>query len=150
MRYSRSEFLVLASAVFPALGAAQAGTTNVPNSNGKLFGEKPPSKREGPERPLQGVVRDPNDKLVEGAVVHLTDLDAKTTRSFITKEKGVYQFDGLKKDIDYEVRAEYNDMESPTRRISRLDPIPKVVRNLTLEPKSNDEEEEAAKAEEKK
>ena len=87
---------------------------------------------------------------MEGAVVHLVDLETKGMRSFITKKDGTFLFEGLNKDTDYELFAEFNDLESRKRRLSSLDPADKLVRNTTLEPKTKDEKKESASPAKKK
>jgi hypothetical protein len=72
-------------------------------------------------RTVQGQVLDPDNKGAVGAVVQLTDLRTLMVRSFITQDKGEYRFAGLRTDTDYELRAAYSGMSSPTRRLTVFD-----------------------------
>jgi hypothetical protein len=72
-------------------------------------------------RTIQGQVLDPDSKGAVGAVVQLTDLRTLQIRSFITQEKGEYRFAGLRPDTDYEVKAEFQGMSSPTKRLTVFD-----------------------------
>jgi hypothetical protein len=88
---------------------------------------KPPA-----ERSVSGVVTNDDGTPIQGAIVQLKDLKSLQVRSFITKEKGEYYFNGLSTDIDYEFRAEWNGKSSNTRRLSSFDSHPSVVLNLQL------------------
>lgn len=85
-------------------------------------------------RSVQGVVEDPQGKLVEGAVVQLKNTKTLQVRSFITQREGNYYFHGLSPDVDYELKAEYKDLASSVRRLSLFDSRKKAVVNLKLEP----------------
>ena len=87
---------------------------------GALAAQKPDKKDEG-TRLVQGQVLDPDNKAAVGAVVQLTDLRTLQIRSFITQDKGEYRFSGLRTDTDYELRADYKGMSSPTRRLTIFD-----------------------------
>jgi hypothetical protein len=54
-------------------------------------------------------------------VVQLTDLRTLQIRSFITQEKGEYRFSGLRADTDYEIRADFMGLSSPTKRLTVFD-----------------------------
>ena len=86
-------------------------------------------------RSVQGVVMDPTDKPVTGAVVQLKDMRTLQIRSFLTLEDGSYHFSGLKTDVDYQVKAEYSGMSSPTRTVSVFDNRKVSIVNLKLEKK---------------
>jgi hypothetical protein len=86
-------------------------------------------------RSVQGVVEDPQGKLVNGAVVQLKNTKSLQVRSFITQREGSYYFHGLSPDVDYELKAEYNELASPVRRLSVFDSRRTAIINLKLESK---------------
>ena len=98
------------------------------------------SKKEKAEeakvRPIEGVVRDSDDNIVDGAVVQLKNLKSLQVRSFITKEDGRYIFRGLDINIDYELRAEGKGGSAPPKRLLVFDDRRKPVINFKLEPKT--------------
>lgn len=89
-------------------------------------------KKASPERLLAGIVTDADGKPLVGAVVQLKNTRTLQIRSFITKEKGDYSFAGLNKDIDYEVKAQFNGKTSPSRTLSSFDTKPAPVLNLQI------------------
>jgi hypothetical protein len=42
-------------------------------------------------------------------------------KTYITDDAGNYRFSGLDPNVDYEVHAEHNDLESATRTVSSFD-----------------------------
>lgn len=66
------------------------------------------------------------------AVVLLKDTKTLQVRSFIAQDDGHYHFYGLSTDINYQLRAELNDMTSPTKMVSVFDSHQKVKLNLKL------------------
>jgi protocatechuate 3,4-dioxygenase beta subunit len=101
--------------------------------------KKNPPKKDQSTRTVRGVVTDPRDNPVDGAVVQLRDTKADTTLTFFTKENGAYRFDGLRKTVDYELRARHRGMSSPVRVLRELDNRTDVVMNLQLESKTQEE-----------
>jgi len=97
------------------------------------------SKKEKQEelakRSVQGAVRNASDQLASSAVVQLKNLKTLQIRSYLTKEDGTYHFNGLSRDIDYEVKAEREGMVSPTRTLSVFDDRRQAIINLKLESK---------------
>jgi hypothetical protein len=81
-------------------------------------------------RSLEGVVVDPQDNIVVGAVVKLEDMRTLQVRSFFTKEDGKYHFSGLKTEIEYQVRADHDEITSGWKRLSIFDA--RKVANITL------------------
>ena len=93
-------------------------------------------QREDPTiRSVQGAVEDAAGKLIEGAVVQLKNTKSLQVRSFITQREGAYYFHGLSPDVDYELKAEFKDMTSSTRRLTVFDSRKKAIVNLKLESK---------------
>jgi hypothetical protein len=86
-------------------------------------------------RSVQGVVRDVNDGIVEGAVVQLKNTKTLRVRSFITQQDGNYLFRGISANVDFELKAEHGGLSSPVKRLSAFDSRTKAVINLKLEAK---------------
>jgi len=92
-------------------------------------------KKEAAVRSVTGRVTSPDDKLVIGAVVQLTDTKTKQVRSFYTQESGEYTFHGLSPEVDYELSATFQGATSPTRTLTHFDSRKEAVVNLKLNPK---------------
>jgi hypothetical protein len=95
-----------------------------------------PQKKKGEDqnaRSVQGVVEGPQGNLIEGAVVQLKNTKSLQVRSFITLREGSFYFHGLSPDVDYELKAEFNDLASPVRRLSVFDSRKQAIVNLKLE-----------------
>jgi len=103
---------------------------------GKDKKDKKERQEEENTRAVAGVVRGENDEVVEGAVVQLKDTKTLKIRSYITKADGVYRFFGLSTNSDYELRADYKNLSSPTKTLSIFDSRKQAVINLKVEPKS--------------
>ena len=86
-------------------------------------------------RSVEGVVRDPSDNPVDGAVVQMKNTKTLQVRSFITRQDGNYIFRGLNTNIDYELKADGAGMTSPVKRLSSFESRTKAVINLKLEKK---------------
>lgn len=84
-------------------------------------------------RIVQGQVTDADDQPVVGAVVQLKDMHSLQVRSFITEAEGKYHFSGLKTEIDYQVKAQFNGMSSSSKTVSLFDTRKIAVLNLKLE-----------------
>ncbi|HZT33862.1 MAG TPA: carboxypeptidase-like regulatory domain-containing protein [Bryobacteraceae bacterium] len=100
------------------------------------FGAKKDKDPEANLRTVQGTVTNAQDQPVDGAVVQLKNTKSLQVRSFITKEHGAYFFHGLSPDVDYELRAEYQNSASPAKTLSSFDSRKQAVMNLRLESKS--------------
>ena len=85
-------------------------------------------------RTVRGQVLDENEKPVERAVVHLTNLGTKKKLSVATDKDGRYQFSDLSRKDDFELVAELGERKSRTRKISQFDSRPLVFVHLKLEP----------------
>ena len=86
-------------------------------------------------RTLHGQVIDAGDNLLEKAVVYLKNTRTLEVRTFITPKDGVYRFNGLSPNVDYEVRAEFGGQSSPSRTLSSFDGRKDVALNLKIENK---------------
>ena len=96
-----------------------------------MFGQ---GKKKAPsERSVTGVVTDATGAPVVGAVVQLKNTRTLQVRSFITREKGDYYFNGLSTDIDYELKASAQGQgESPVRTLSSFSSQEQTQLNLQL------------------
>ncbi len=93
-------------------------------------------QREDPNtRSIQGAVEDSSGNLAEGAVVQLKNTKSLQVRSFITQKEGTYNFLGLSKDVDYEIKADFQGGSSPVRTLSVFDTRKTATINLKVEPK---------------
>ena len=102
----------------------------------QLFpGNKKEKKEQITERTVQGIVRDPSDAAVEGAVVQVKNTKTLQVRSFITKKDGEYHFHGLSTNVDYELKADYQGMASSTKTLTVFDDRETAIINLKLEQK---------------
>ena len=90
-------------------------------------------------RNVQGVVTLPDGTAAEGAVVQIKNLKTLQVRSFITLEKGAYQFQNLPTTIDFELRADFKEFASATRSLTVFDKRLDAIVNLKLEPKKDEE-----------
>ena len=101
-------------------------------------------KKEKPRDPnirnVQGVVTLPDGTPAEGAVVQLKNLKTLQVRSFITQDKGSYQFQNLPTSIDFELRADFKEFASSARSLSVFDKRLDAIVNLKLEPKKDGEQ----------
>lgn len=105
------------------------------SSAGLALAQGKKKEAEEKNRTLTGVVLDPNDSAVAGAIVQLKNTKTLQVRSFITKEDGSYFFSGLDPDVDYTVKADHQGMSSAQRTISSFDSRKRPVVNLKLEKK---------------
>ena len=93
------------------------------------------SAQEEKLRMVSGEVLDPQENPISGAVVQLKNGKTLEVRSFITQEKGVYQFHGLDPNVDYMLKADYQGASSPWKTLSSFDSRKQPVINLKIEPK---------------
>src|ERR1700730_14128700 len=83
-------------------------------------------------RMVQGVVIDAQDNPLVGAVVQLKNSKTLQVRSFITQENGTYQFHGLDPNVDYLLKADYQDGSSPWKTLSSFDSRKQATMNLKI------------------
>ena len=86
-------------------------------------------------RSVEGTVSDAEERLLEGAVVHLKNTKTLQIRSFITRRDGTYDFHGLSTNIEYELRAEHQGATSDARMLSVFDSRRRAVIHLKLNKK---------------
>jgi hypothetical protein len=99
------------------------------------FQSKKEKQEELTKRSVQGAVRDAQDNLVTGAVVQLKNTKTLQVRSYVTKEDGGYRFNGLSRDVDFELKAEFQGMVSSNKTLSVFDDRRLAIINLKLESK---------------
>jgi hypothetical protein len=108
----------------------------------------PALAQETPTRTVRGQVLDENDKPVERAIVHLTNLGTKKRLSVATDKEGRYSFNEVSRKDDFEVVAEAGERKSRPRKLSRFDSRALVFLHLKLEPVKK--KEDAGQSQEKK
>jgi Carboxypeptidase regulatory-like domain len=86
-------------------------------------------------RMVQGAVLDAQENPIVGAVVQLKNSKTLQVRSFITQDKGLYQFHGLDPNVDYVLKAQSPAGESAERTLSSFDSRKQPVLNLKIEAK---------------
>ncbi len=86
-------------------------------------------------RMVHGAVMDAQDNPIVGAVVQLKNAKTLQVRSFITQDKGTYQFHGLDPNVDYSLRAEFQGASSQTRTLSSFDSRKQPAIDLKIEAK---------------
>lgn len=101
------------------------------------------------KRMVRGQVLDTEGKAVENAIVHLKNLSTRAVLSVVTDKDGRYRFNGVDKNIDYEILAEWRKQKSRPRRISQFDTRDIVTINLPLEPAEEPDEKDKPKDEKK-
>ena len=86
-------------------------------------------------RTVTGLVVDKGDAPVAKAIVYLKNLKTLQVRTFISDEKGGFQFHGLSTNVDYEVHAESDGASSSTRTISSFDSRKQIHVSLKIDKK---------------
>jgi hypothetical protein len=97
--------------------------------------DKKTKREEASQRSVQGVVTDSSDQPAAGAVVQLKDMRNLQVRSFIAQDGGAYHFTALKNDTDYQLKADFNGMNSGWRTLSVFDSRKIAVINLKADKK---------------
>lgn len=90
-------------------------------------------------RVIRGTVTDAHGAPVPGAIVLLKDTKTLQIRSYIAQADGAYRFYGLSTDVNYQVRAETEDMTSPSKLVSVFDSKKFIKVNLKIKKKKNRE-----------
>lgn len=138
LKQVRAAALLLAAGalVFPAFGQfGGADGGGIPLGTGghkSSEDERPVEKKDPTVRPVRGVVTDADGKPVAGAVVELKDTKTQKLISALTHEKGDYNFSGLKKTDDYELKATFHDQSSEPHTLSSYDMREQPVINLQI------------------
>jgi hypothetical protein len=84
-------------------------------------------------RSIKGSVADQAERPLPEAVVQLKNMKTLQVKSFIADVKGHYYFHGLDPNVDYELKAQYEDVSSRVHTVSSFDAQGEVIYNFTLE-----------------
>lgn len=101
-----------------------------------------PAGAQQESRLVRGQVLSEDGKTVEGAIVHLKNLNTKEVLSVVTDKEGRFRFSDVDKKIDHEIHAEWREQRSRARKISQFDTRDIVTINLPLEPAEDSGEKE--------
>lgn len=134
---SRCVCIAFASVLFCGFAFGQVTDPNPAQKPSVFLGGPKDKKEKNPtSKTLRGTVTDDAGKPVSGALVTLTDLKTKEKKTFITKDDGRYNFEGLSFTVDYQVAAVFKDERSELRKLSQYDHTASIVRILEVEPVS--------------
>lgn len=132
MNRRSASFLTLSLFCAAMIAPAQTWTQNDPTHRPEPMYSKSPKKKDMRFRAVHGIVKDERDNPVKGALVNLKDLKTKQTLTFITKQDGRYNFDGLSREEDYELSATFHTKTTPVKKISQFDPQMDSMRILSF------------------
>lgn len=90
------------------------------------------SDKETQVRALTGQVMDQREQPVSGAIVYLKNTKTMAVKTFIAGEDGMYRFNALSPNVDYEVYAEHNGKKSDTKTLSSFDSRKTAYINLKI------------------
>ncbi len=97
----------------------------------QLFGDKKKKKKEK-TRTVKGLVTDVRENPIRGAVVQLKNTRTLVVKSFFSTTDGGYYFHNLDPNVDYEIKAMYNDATSRVRTVSSFDNRPELIYNFRI------------------
>ncbi len=83
-------------------------------------------------RALQGQVLDDRDGGVPGSLVYLKNTKTLAVKTFIADKDGIYRFNALSPNVDYEVYAEKDGKKSDTKTLSSFDSRKQATINLKI------------------
>ena len=86
-------------------------------------------------RTVKGLVTTETEAPIRGAVVQLKNTRTLQVKSFFTTPTGSYYFHGLNSNVDYEIKAKYDDAASRTRTVSTFDDRMELIYNFKLKVK---------------
>lgn len=84
-------------------------------------------------RAVEGTVQDSSGAPVNGAIVQLKDTKTLQIRSFITRDNGAFVFQGIKKSVEYELKAKFKNKESKARLLTIFDDRQRANIDLKIE-----------------
>jgi hypothetical protein len=126
--------LVALITLVPASRAFGQARPDDPRPMGVTVLTKDPPVDKSRQRDLKGIVKDEQDNPVEGALVQLKDLKTGKAQTFRTKKDGTYLFYDLNMDIDYELKATYDDLKTAvTKKVSKYDSRKPATVNFQIE-----------------
>lgn len=82
-------------------------------------------------RSLQGQVTE-NDAVAGNAIVYLKNTKTLAVKTYIADDKGMYHFNALSPNVDYEIYAEKDSRKSETKTLSSFDSRKQATINLKL------------------
>ena len=126
------QLVLLLAVLSPCSLCAPAWAQSDPHSNVFLGGDKPKKEKTPTSRSVKGTVIDGEGKPLDGALVTLTKGDTHESTTFITKQDGHYNFDGLSFTTDYKLAAQYKGAKSEAKTLSQYDRTPYIVRMLAI------------------
>jgi hypothetical protein len=94
---------------------------------------RPKKDNQNQLRSLDGLVVGKGDQPLSGAVVYLKNTKNLAVKSLYTGDDGVYRFNALAPNTDYEVFAEYKGKRSDTKTMSSFDSRTAVRINLHID-----------------
>jgi hypothetical protein len=97
-----------------------------------LLGSDPSSSKEPQVRALTGQVMDQRDQPIAGAIVYLKNTKTTAVKTFIVGRDGMYRFNALSPNVDYEVYAEHSGRKSDTKTLSSFDSRETAYINLKI------------------
>ena len=83
-------------------------------------------------RSLQGQVLDDRDAGIAGSIVYLKNTKTLAVKTFIADKDGVYRFNALSPNVDYEVYAEKDGKKSDNKTLSSFDSRKAATINLKI------------------
>ncbi len=100
-------------------------------AGGAVFAQKK-KKGEDLNRTVQGTVTTAAGELASGAEVQLKNTKNLQIRSYVTQKEGTYFFHGLSPDVDYEIKAQYQGVWTPSKTVSSFDSQKNVTLDLKI------------------
>jgi Carboxypeptidase regulatory-like domain len=94
-------------------------------------------QKESELRTVRGTVVDKEEAPVEGAIVYLKNVHSQDIITHLSGGDGAFRFSGLDINVDYEIHAEKDGMNSANRSISNFDTRKEFVLTLKLDHKKN-------------
>jgi protocatechuate 3,4-dioxygenase beta subunit len=83
-------------------------------------------------RTLTGQVTDQQNKPLAEAIVYLKNTKTMAVKTYIAGQDGVYRFNALSPNVDYEVHAEHQGKKSETKTLSSFDSRKTAYINLKI------------------
>ncbi len=83
-------------------------------------------------RSLQGQVMNDADAPIPSAIVYLKNTKTLAVKTFIAEKDGIYRFNALSPNVDYEVYAEKDGKKSDTKTLSSFDSRKQATINLKI------------------
>ena len=90
-----------------------------------------PAVAQQQSRSLQGQVTE-QDAAVSGAIVYLKNTKTMGVKTYIADKEGMYRFNALSANVDYEIYAEKDGKKSDTKTLSSFDSRKLATINLKL------------------